>query len=103
MCTVLCKKLLWNYLVKFHHFERLKASPEAFTGSDLICGVPYAALPLATLVSVDSNKPMVMCRKEAKSYGTAQMLEGKFEKGQRCLIVEVSWQLNTRRSYKDIY
>ena len=68
---------------------RPQACLGALSKSDLICGVPYAALPLATLVSVDSNKPMVMCRKEPKSYGTAKILEGKFEKGQKCLIIEV--------------
>ena len=34
------------------------------------------------------NKPMVMRRKEAKSYGTKQMVEGSFKVGDRALIIE---------------
>lgn len=55
---------------------------------DLICGVPYAALPMATAMSLESGIPLIIKRKEAKSYGTKQMIEGIFSKGQNCLLVE---------------
>ena len=55
---------------------------------DLICGVPYAALPMATAMSLEIYLPLIIKRKEAKEYGTKKMIEGIFQKGQNCLLVE---------------
>lgn len=55
---------------------------------DLICGVPYAALPMATAMSLESYLPLIIKRKEAKEYGTKKLIEGLYQKGQNCLLVE---------------
>jgi uridine monophosphate synthetase len=55
---------------------------------DLICGVPYAALPMATAMSLESYIPLIIKRKEAKKYGTKKLIEGIYKKGQNCLLVE---------------
>ncbi|CAG9793108.1 unnamed protein product [Diatraea saccharalis] len=55
---------------------------------DILCGVPYAAMPFAAVMSVNTNTPMLMKRKETKLYATKKILEGVFQKNQKCLIIE---------------
>ena len=71
-------KLLANYLLDMLPLDNF----------DLICGVPYAALPMATAMSLESYLPLIIKRKEAKQYGTKKILEGIYTPGQNCLLVE---------------
>lgn len=55
---------------------------------DLIAGVPYAALPIASVLASKLKKPMVYPRKEVKTHGTGQLVEGVFKPGQSVVVIE---------------
>ncbi|MDO8625793.1 MAG: orotate phosphoribosyltransferase [Candidatus Diapherotrites archaeon] len=62
-----------------------KARPLKF---DRIAGIPYAALAIATAVSIESGWPMIFARKEAKDYGTKKLVEGEFNAGETVLVID---------------
>lgn len=55
---------------------------------DRIVGLPYAALPIATAISIEMNIPLVYPRREAKTYGTKAQIEGDYNKGDRVVIID---------------
>ena len=55
---------------------------------DLVTGIPYTALPIATLISSKLNIPLIYIRKEKKTYGTAQKIEGIYNSGETVLVID---------------
>ena len=55
---------------------------------DLLCGVPYGAIPLATTISMEMDKPMIFKRKDAKDHGLKNMIEGVFAPNDSCLLID---------------
>ena len=55
---------------------------------DRIAGLPYAAIPIATAISLAGNYPMIYPRKEAKSYGTRAEIEGEYHAGETAVIID---------------
>jgi uridine monophosphate synthetase len=53
-----------------------------------IAGLPYAAIPIATAISLAGNYPMIYPRKEVKSYGTKAEIEGEYHFGETVLVID---------------
>ncbi|HUI88246.1 MAG TPA: orotate phosphoribosyltransferase [Anaerolineales bacterium] len=55
---------------------------------DRIAGLPYAAIPIATAISLQGNYPMIYPRKEVKAYGTKAEIEGEHHAGETVVIID---------------
>jgi uridine monophosphate synthetase len=55
---------------------------------DRIAGLPYAALPIAAAISLQTGWPMIYPRKEAKEYGTKAQIEGDPRAGERIVMID---------------
>jgi uridine monophosphate synthetase len=55
---------------------------------DRIAGLPYAAIPIATAISLAGNYPMIYPRKEVKAYGTKAEIEGEYHAGETVVVID---------------
>lgn len=55
---------------------------------ELLCGVPYSGLPIATTISVMKQVPLLLVRKEVKEHGTKKEVEGVYHPHQECVLIE---------------
>jgi uridine monophosphate synthetase len=53
-----------------------------------LAALPYAALPVATSISLQSGWPMIYPRKEVKEYGTRAEIEGEFTSGEQVVVID---------------
>jgi uridine monophosphate synthetase len=55
---------------------------------DRMAGLPYAALPIATSISILGGWPFIYPRKEVKTHGTRAEIEGNYNEGDRVVVVD---------------
>ena len=55
---------------------------------DRIAGIPYGALPTATGLALNLQRPMIFPRKEVKAHGTRRLIEGNFEPGEKVVVID---------------
>ncbi|WP_457742016.1 orotate phosphoribosyltransferase [Thermococcus sp.] len=55
---------------------------------DRVAGPELGAVPIATALSLETGKPLVIVRKKPKGYGTKSQVEGEVKPGDRILLVE---------------
>ena len=84
-----------NYYVDKYLFETdphcLQVVAEAFAervDDETLAGVALGAVPLVAVTSVELGQPYVVVRKRAKEYGTGNRIEGRFEAGERVVVLE---------------
>jgi uridine monophosphate synthetase len=53
-----------------------------------LAALPYAAIPIATAISLQGNYPMIYPRKEAKAYGTKAEIEGEYRRGETVVVID---------------
>ena len=53
-----------------------------------IAGLPYAAIPIATAISLQGGYPMIYPRKEVKEYGTRAEIEGEYHPGETVVVID---------------
>ena len=57
-------------------------------GTEVLAGLEMGGIPIATALSLHTGIPAAFVRKEAKTYGTAQLAEGADVAGKRVTVVE---------------
>ena len=55
---------------------------------DIVCGIPTAGVPIATLVSQITKVPLIMLRKVPKKHGLGKLIEGGPVNNKKVLIVD---------------
>jgi uridine monophosphate synthetase len=55
---------------------------------DRLAALPYAAIPIATAISLQGGWPMIYPRKETKEYGTKVEIEGVYNLGERVVVID---------------
>lgn len=70
----------------------LKKLAEAMTeyteGYDILAGMELGAVPLVVALSLETNIPYVIIRKEKREHGTSKQIEGAEVKGKKVLVIE---------------
>jgi len=67
-----------------HLWEQVKDPDDI----DLIAGVAYGALPIASWLSIEHEKPLIFKRKEKKKHGIASEIDGQWEFRDTCVVFE---------------
>jgi orotate phosphoribosyltransferase len=53
-----------------------------------LAGVALGAVPLVAVTATELGRPYVIARKQAKSYGTGNRIEGRLEEGEPVVVIE---------------
>ncbi len=57
-------------------------------GTEVLAGLEMGGIPIATVLSLETNIPAAFVRKKAKEYGTCKLAEGAAIEGKRVCVIE---------------
>ena len=66
----------------------IRRLPNNLINYSLIYGIPYGGLPIASYLAISNNKGLIYSRSKKKEYGTKRLVEGRYKKGQRVIIID---------------
>jgi uridine monophosphate synthetase len=55
---------------------------------DILADIPTAATPIVSIISYKTKLPMISVRKEEKSHGVQGQIDGKYEVGQKVILID---------------
>jgi orotate phosphoribosyltransferase len=58
------------------------------TPFERLAGLELGGVPLATALALRTGRPCLFVRKAAKEYGTMNLVEGAFQRGERVVVIE---------------
>jgi len=69
--------------------KKISAEMSEYTQNyDLIAGMELGAVPLVVALSLETDIPYVIIRKDKREHGTGKQIEGEDVKGKKVLIIE---------------
>ncbi|MFB6134799.1 MAG: orotate phosphoribosyltransferase [Halanaeroarchaeum sp.] len=71
-----------------HSLSLVAAAFAERVGDTTLAGVALGAVPLVAATSVETGNRYVIARKQQKDYGTANLIEGRLEEGERVVVLE---------------
>jgi len=70
------------------HLQNTISEEIGLDNFDAIASVPTGGLVIASALALETIKPLVYVRSQAKSYGTGKLVEGLITEGMRILVVD---------------
>lgn len=70
------------------HLQNMIADEIGLDNFDAIASVPTGGLVIASALAIETVKPLVYVRSQAKSYGTGKLVEGIVKDGMKILVVD---------------
>lgn len=68
--------------------KKIATEMSKYVEGDKIAGMELGAVPIASAVSLETERPFLMIRKESKGHGTGGRIEGKLSEGEKVTVVE---------------